>query len=149
MTKKRVFSYLSLIVVFIAIFSGSYYYKVRSDKRNITDSNILSTALNENPLYNQTLYQVEKVTEPLDEKNLIQMGNTLFVQKNRPIKIVLSNTRQFVVEDFDAPGQIQEVDYFVSDNNRVIWYKLNFKMVAVFKQNLNNIIDAKIIVKWI
>ena len=144
MTKKRVFSYLALIVVFIAIYSGSYYYKVSSDKRNITDSNILSTALNENPLYNQTLYQVEKITEPLDEKNLIQMGNTLFVQKNRPIKIVLSNTSQFVVEDFDAPGQIQEVDYFVSDNNRVIWYKLNYKMVAVFKQNLDNIIDAKI-----
>ena len=144
MTKKRVFSYLALIVVFIAIFSGSYYYKVSSDKRNITDSNILSTTLNENPLYNQTLYQVEKITEPLDEKNLIQMGNTLFVQKNRSIKIVLSNTSQFVVEAFDAPGQIQEVDYFVSDNNRVIWYKLNYKMVAVFKQNLDNIIDAKI-----
>ena len=144
MTKKRVFSYLALIVVFIVIYSGSYYYKVSSDKRNITDSNILSTALNENPLYNQTLYQVEKITEPLDEKNLIQMGNTLFVQKNRPIKIVLSNTSQFVVEDFDAPGQIQEVDYFVSDNNRVIWYKLNYKMVEVFKQNLDNIIDAKI-----
>lgn len=144
MTKKRVFSYLALIVVFIVIYSGSYYYKVSSDKRNITDSNILSTALNENPLYNQTLYQVEKITEPLDEKNLIQMGNTLFVQKNRPIKIVLSNTSQFFVEDFDAPGQIQEVDYFVSDNNRVIWYKLNYKMVEVFKQNLDNIIDAKI-----
>ena len=144
MTKKRVFSYLALIVVFIAIFSGSYYYKVSSDKRNITDSNILSTARNENPLYNQAIYQVKKVTEPLDEKNLIQMGNTLFVQKNRPIKIVLSNTSQFVVEDFDSPGQIQEVDYFVSDNNRVIWYKLNYKMVAVFKQNLDNIIDAKI-----
>lgn len=79
MTKKRVFSYLALIVVFIAIFSGSYYYKVSSDKRNIIDSNILSTALNENPLYNQTLYQVEKITEPLDEKSLIQMGNKLFV----------------------------------------------------------------------
>lgn len=144
MTKKRVFSYLALIVVFIAIFSGSYYYKVSSDKRNITDSNILSTALNENPLYNQALYQVEKVNEPLDEKNLIQMGNTLFVQKNRPIKIVLSNTSQFVVEDFDAPGQIQEVDYFVSDNNRVIWYKINYKMVAVFKHNMTDVIDPTI-----
>ena len=85
MTKKRVFSYLALIVVFIAIFSGSYYYKVSSDKRNITDSNILSTARNENPLYNQAIYQVEKVNEPLDEKNLIQMGNTLFVQKKNAV----------------------------------------------------------------
>ncbi|XBG79220.1 hypothetical protein V4S40_09680 [Enterococcus cecorum] len=144
MTKKRVFSYLALIVVFIAIFSGSYYYKVSSDKRNITDSNILSTARNENPLYNQALYQVEKVNEPLDEKNLIHMGNTLFVQKNRPIKIVLSDTSQFVVEDFDAPGQIQEVDYFVSDNNRVIWYKINYKMVAVFKHNMTDVIDPTI-----
>lgn len=144
MTKKQVFSYFYLIVVFIAIFSVSYYYKVSSDKRNITDSNILSTARNENPLYNQAIYQVEKVIEPLDEKNLIQMGNTLFVQKNRPIKIVLSNTSRFKVEDFDAPGQIHEVDYFVSNNNRVIWYKLDYKMVAVFKQNLDNIIESKI-----
>lgn len=74
MTKKRVFSYLALIVVFIVIYSGSYYYKVSSDKRNITDSNILSTALNENPLYNQTLYQVEKITEPLDEKISYKWG---------------------------------------------------------------------------
>lgn len=141
---RRFISYVAVFVVFIAILVTSYQYKVSSNKRNITDSNVLSTVVNEDPKYNQLLYTPQTIVDDLDEQALIDYGNYQFSNTSHPQVIELTNVSNIQLDSYDQPGNIVEVDYYISKKKKVLWYRMEYPLQASFKDKLSDIFDMSI-----
>lgn len=141
---RRFISYVAVFVIFIAILVTSYRFKVSSDKRNITDSNILSTVVNEDPKYNQLMYKPQKISDDLDEKSLIDYGNDQYKSSEQPQVIQLTNVTNIQLDSIDQLGQLDEVDYYVSNKKKVLWYKITYPLQATFKEKMSDVFDMSV-----
>ena len=141
---RRFISYVAVFVIFIAILVTSYQFKVSSDKRNITDSNVLSTVVNEDPKYNQLMYKPQKISDDLDEKSLINYGNDQYKSSEQPQLIQLTNVTNIQLDSIDQLGQLDEVDYYVSKKKKVLWYKRTYLLQATFKEKMSDVFDMSV-----
>lgn len=141
---RRFISYVAVFVIFIAILVTSYRFKVSSDKRNITDSNVLSTVVNEDPKYNQLMYKPQKISDDLDEKSLIDYGNDQYKNSEQPQVIQLTNMTNIQLDSIDQVGQLDEVDYYVSKKKKVLWYKITYPLQATFKEKMSDVFDMSV-----
>ena len=141
---RRFISYVAVFVIFIAILVTSYRFKVSSDKRNITDSNVLSTVVNEDPKYNQLMYKPQKISDDLDEKSLIDYGNDQYKNSEQPQVIQLTNVTNIQLDSIDQLGQLDEVDYYVSKKKKVLWYKITYPLQATFKEKMSDVFDMSV-----
>ena len=141
---RRFISYVAVFVIFIAILVTSYQFKVSSDKRNITDSNVLSTVVNEDPKYNQVMYKPQTISDDLDEKSLIDYGNDQYKNSEQPQLIQLTNVTNIQLDSIDQLGQLDEVDYYVSKKKKVLWYKITYPLQATFKEKMSDVFDMSV-----
>ncbi|MDK2844304.1 MAG: hypothetical protein PWP69_1096 [Enterococcus sp.] len=141
---RRFISYVAVFVIFIAILVTSYQFKVSSDKRNITDSNALSTVVNEDPKYNQLMYKPQTISDDLDEKSLIDYGNDQYKNSEQPQLIQLTNVTNIQLDSIDQLGQLDEVDYYVSNKKKVLWYKITYPLQATFKEKMSDVFDMSV-----
>lgn len=141
---RRFISYVAVFVIFIAILVTSYQFKVSSDKRNITDSNALSTVVNEDPKYNQLMYKPQTISDDLDEKSLIDYGNDQYKNSEQPQLIQLTNATNIQLDSIDQLGQLDEVDYYVSNKKKVLWYKITYPLQATFKEKMSDVFDMSV-----
>lgn len=141
---RRFISYVAVFVIFIAILVTSYQFKVSSDKRNITDSNVLSTVVNEDPKYNQLMYKPQKISDDLDEKSLIDYGNDQYKNSEQPQVIQLTNVTNIQLDSINQVGQLDEVDYYVSKKKKVLWYKITYPLQATFKEKMSDVFDMSV-----
>lgn len=141
---RRFISYVAVFVIFIAILVTSYQFKVSSDKRNITDSNVLSTVVNEDPKYNQVMYKPQTISDDLDEKSLIDYGNDQYKNSEQPQVIQLTNVTNIQLDSIDQLGQLDEVDYYVSNKKKVLWYKITYPLQATFKEKMSDVFDMSV-----
>lgn len=141
---RRFISYVAVFVIFIAILVTSYQFKVSSDKRNITDSNVLSTVVNEDPKYNEVMYKPQTISDDLDEKSLIDYGNDQYKNSEQPQVIQLTNVTNIQLDSIDQLGQLDEVDYYVSNKKKVLWYKITYPLQATFKEKMSDVFDMSV-----
>ena len=141
---RRSLPYIAVFVIFIAILVMSYQFKVNSDKRNSTDSNVLSTVVNEDPKYNQVMYKPQTISDDLDEKSLIDYGNDQYKNSEQPQVIQLTNVTNIQLDSIDQLGQLDEVDYYVSKKKKVLWYKITYPLQATFKEKMSDVFDMSV-----
>lgn len=141
----RWLAYVGVFMIFITMMATSYQLKKNVNKANATNENYLATLVKEDPLYNASVYHETVVDRPMDEAKLIAYGKEIYQKAKRPqvIRLIQPTSNQSF-DSLDQPGEVQEIDFYISAKTQVLWYYMIYPLQAIFKENLSDIFDLSV-----
>lgn len=136
--------YVLLVAIFVSMFLSTYALKAHVNKRNLPNGHYLATLVEDNPIYNRASYREDKVNKQLSEDELLHYGQMIFDESQQPTVIRLMHPEKLVSAANHPKGNLEEVDFYVSQKQQVFWYVLTYPLNATFKEKLPEIFDLKV-----
>lgn len=141
----RWIAYVGVFMIFITMMTTSYQLKKNVNKANITNENYLATLVKEDPLYNASVYHEVVVDRSMSETELIDCGKKIYQYAKRPqvIRLIQPVSKESF-DPLDQPGEVQEIDFYISAKTQILWYRMIYPLQTIFKENLSDIFDLAI-----
>lgn len=136
--------YVLLVAVFISMFLSTYALKMHINKKNLSNGHYLATLVEDNPIYNQASYREDKVAKELSESELLHYGQMVFDESQQPTVVRLLQPEKLAASANHPKGHLEEVDFYISQKQQVLWYVLTYPLNATFKEKLTEIFDLKV-----